>query len=248
MTPRYKSVREGGSRVSGVEESGGDATIDESSIRTHAPLSTRDSILNAAETLFARFGYEGTSLNHIAESVGIRRPSLLHHFESKELLYQATFERRIADWFVRIEDATDGPSDEWETLDRILAAGFSFFAANPKFVRIVRWEMLAEESLLGKGLGEALRPLMNRAESFFRRAMDGGIFRQHDPEQLLLTGYGAILSSFSDVVFLEALTSRDPLSKESLDERHQHLRAFFRSALELVADTKPRSPRPPAVP
>ncbi len=215
-----------------MEDSGQDGVVSRSALESAVPITTRDAILNAAETLFARFGYEGTSLNHIAEMVGIRRPSLLHHFESKELLYQATFERQIADWFDRIEAATQGPSDEWETLDRILEAGFSFFAANPEFVRIVRWEMLAEESLLGKGLGEALRPLMNRAESFFKRAMDSGTFRSHDPEQLLLTGYGAILSSFSDVVFLETLTSRDPLSAKSLQARHNHLRAFFRSALE----------------
>jgi TetR/AcrR family transcriptional regulator len=196
--------------------------------------STRDSILDAAQTLFAQSGYEGTSLNEIAKAVGIRRPSLLHHFESKEALYQATFERHLADWFGRIEDSTLGSSDEWETLDRILETGFSFFAANPEFVRIVRWEMLAQESLLGKELGEQLRPLMNRAQNFFQRGMDSGRFRHHDPEQLLLTGYGAILSSFSDVVFLAALMQRDPLSEQALRERYNHLRAFFRSALEPI--------------
>jgi TetR/AcrR family transcriptional regulator len=215
-----------------VQESGAQSDRGDQLLSTAAPKSTRDAILDAAQTLFARSGYEGTSLNDIAEAVGIRRPSLLHHFESKESLYQATFERPIADWFRRIEDSTRGPSDEWETLDRILESGFLFFSANPEFVRIVRWEMLAEESLLGKALGEQLRPLMTRAQAFFQRGMDSGRFRKHDPEQLLLTGYGAILSSFSDVVFLAALMQRDPLSAKSLEDRYNHLRAFFRSALE----------------
>ena len=41
-------------------------------------------ILQASAELFAEFGYKGTSTRKIAEHVGIRQPSLFHHFSKKE--------------------------------------------------------------------------------------------------------------------------------------------------------------------
>ncbi len=195
--------------------------------------STRDVILREARSCFARQGFEGTSLNDIAAGVGIRRPSLLHYFASKEAIYREVLTDALLDWGRRLDrplpaDHTSG----WERVDDVLKVSFDFFVTNPDIVVIVRREALTEESHLGFDLGTALRPYYERAVEFFRREMERGVFRHHDAEHLVLTGYGALLTYFSDRAMLRGLIDVDPYSPAELERRFAHMTAFIRAALE----------------
>jgi AcrR family transcriptional regulator len=47
------------------------------------PVPMREKILGEAASLFTRLGYRATSTRDIAAAVGVRQPSLFHHFPSK---------------------------------------------------------------------------------------------------------------------------------------------------------------------
>src|SRR5260221_13283552 len=72
-------------------------------VELHRPPDTRERVLAVAQTLFAERGYRGTSLRDIAKRIGIKAPSLLHHFPSKQQLYIAVLEKM----FENLEDAAN---------------------------------------------------------------------------------------------------------------------------------------------
>src|SRR5437879_4956004 len=55
---------------------------------------TREHILNAAEEVFAKLGYAGTSLREIVERAQVTKALANYYFGSKEKLFEAIFLRR----------------------------------------------------------------------------------------------------------------------------------------------------------
>lgn len=102
---------------------------------------TANSILDAAEHLFAHHGYAGTSLRAIAAGAGLREPGLYNHFHSKQAIHCAVMERAVTP----IGDAM---------LARIAAAD-----SLPEFIELpaLLVDILAERPALAALLQRALR-------------------------------------------------------------------------------------------
>jgi AcrR family transcriptional regulator len=102
---------------------------------------TREAILEAAERLFAEKGFLGASLGDIVAEVGIAKPSLIHHFPSKERLYAAVLER-IGAGLMPLVQACRASRDPSEGL-LTLAKGIDAWSRDQSYAsRIVLRDML----------------------------------------------------------------------------------------------------------
>ncbi|MDH5159586.1 TetR/AcrR family transcriptional regulator [Heyndrickxia oleronia] len=56
---------------------------------------TRTKILESAETIFAKYGYEGATLDQVAQNSGLTKGAVYWHFSSKNDLFLALTEKRL---------------------------------------------------------------------------------------------------------------------------------------------------------
>jgi AcrR family transcriptional regulator len=197
---------------------------------------TKDQIVAVAMRHFAADGYASTSLNVIADEVGIRRPSVLHHFATKEALYRAVIADSFTDWFALVKEATGDVEPGWPQVEKVVRAAFRFFEDRPEFVRLVRREAIDDGPILTMELMSGVRPLFDHARVWLEGEMDAGRLRRYDAAQLLITGYGAVLSYLSDAALIRALVGGDPLSAKSLQARREHVISVLKDALEITPD------------
>jgi TetR/AcrR family transcriptional regulator, transcriptional repressor for nem operon len=86
---------------------------------------TRDHIVEAADQLFYRQGYEHTSFSDIADAVRISRGNFYYHFKSKDEILDAVINARLADTRKMLEQweiEGDRPEDRIRSFIHILIA------------------------------------------------------------------------------------------------------------------------------
>ncbi len=102
-------------------------------------MSTRDDILDIAYEAFAEKGYRGTSLGYIADKIGVTRPALYYHFQSKEDLFKAVYER-IDPLVSATPDAVEAAGDveSYRTaFDDLMRSIFGNLRSDPSRARFV---------------------------------------------------------------------------------------------------------------
>ncbi|QDU32217.1 HTH-type transcriptional repressor Bm3R1 [Poriferisphaera corsica] len=181
----------------------------------------RETILDAAEQLFAEKGFSATSMANIAKESGTSKPLIHHHFGSKRGLYDAARERLVGQ-LPSFEVGEKG--DNEGTAEALVGNGLrtltAFLKAHHRLIRITAWAHL--EGGDGEGLTIEQTLIFSLVTERIREAQDAGIVRKDIPPAAMMLMLGGMVYFYHEYqgMFRELLSGENEQSKEAVDDAY----------------------------
>lgn len=190
------------------------------SVESSESRDVRARILEEATRLFAEVGYDGTSVQAIADAVGIRKPSLLYWFSSKEALRNAVLEEMLSHWKQELPRVLTASTTGKDRFAGGVNAVLGFFLDRPARARLVVREMLDRPDEVRAMLIEHFRPWTRMITDYIRMGQDAGSVRDDvDPEAWVVQVVSMAIGTIAVGDVTAALVARPDQGPPDLGEQ-----------------------------
>lgn len=155
--------------------------------RSSARKAQESRILDAAETLFAQFGYNGASIEAIAEQAGLSKQNMLYYFPSKENLYHHVLKNVLDLWVEKMtlfEQTGDDPASK---LRSYILGKLELSHLRPNGSKIFANEIINGAPHIKDYLLEKLLPKLDADIALVRKWIAEGLMDPIDPYHLFFS-------------------------------------------------------------
>lgn len=155
------------------------------------------SILESAAKLIYQKGYEGTSMQDIAEACGMTKAGLYHHIATKEALLLAIMHYGMDLFEEIVLDRVKDIADPLERLRATMARNIELVMHDAsKEVTIILHEHQTLTGAAQKAINARKKKYVRFLEESFREAMAKGKIRQVDPTIATFSLLGSVLWTY----------------------------------------------------
>lgn len=170
-----------------------------SGARESEATDVRSQVVVVATRLFAAHGFDGTSLQDIADAVGVSKPAVLHHFASKEHIRTAVLDAIVEHWreaLPRLLVAAN-TADGHQRFAAIYRELQRFFGEHPERARVMVREGLDRPDETRKLLsGPSVRPWLSAIGMYVRSSVESGRSQPDvDPEPYVMLALQLVVFS-----------------------------------------------------
>ena len=190
---------------------------------------TKEKILDAALESFSTSGFDATSLDVVAKSLGVRKQTILYHFTTKKGLLNAVVERAAGNLINSIEEVLNSDLKGWERIEALARMIFRLALREPLLLGLLR-EVSRPGSVGSERLRILMTPLMDRATLSMQSEMEVGRMRRTDPRLVILSAYSTVVGLATEIEVLRAAGIEQALRPVTV--RRRELIRFLRVSLD----------------
>ena len=158
---------------------------------------TKESILKSAEKLFARKGFESTTVREIARDSGVNVAMIYYYFKTKDGLYQEIIEGSFDKLFCLLKDGVDHRKGPEEKVYDIIKVYINFFYHHKDIHRIFLRETVTQSRHVEVIVKKYISKNFNLIHSVIKEGVKEGIFRVQDTVLSTFSLIGMILYYFT---------------------------------------------------
>ena len=142
---------------------------------------TKKRILQAAQKLFARSGYDGTTTRELATAAGVAEGTLFRHFDNKKAIL---IEVATEGWVELLTDLLTELSEmgSYKAVAQVMRRRMLNIRENSDMMRVCFLEAQFHPDLRDKIQLEVIGKMSIVAEAFFETAMEKGVYRKMNPK------------------------------------------------------------------
>jgi AcrR family transcriptional regulator len=142
----------------------------------------REQILSEAMTCFANLGFRGTTVRELASRVGLSEAALYRYFPSKEALYAAIIDRKMAAVdIVAVLRPVASRGDDHAFFLGLAREIFTRVESDPTFLRILYFSALEGHSLAEPFFQSRVKRLREFVTDYIEKRSAEGAFVAIDP-------------------------------------------------------------------
>lgn len=174
---------------------------------------TQSRILEAAQRLFARRGYDGTTTRDLAQAAGVAEGTLFRHFENKKAIL---VEVATQGWIDILTDLLTELSEmgSYKAVAQVMRRRMLNFHKNADMMRVCFMEAQFHPDLREQIQTEVITKMTDVAEAFFQTAMDRGVYRPMNPRTVAQIFLGMFtIAGFSQGTILAEQSSPEALQR-----------------------------------
>jgi len=190
---------------------------------------TKEKILDAALESFSTSGFDATSLDVVAKSLGVRKQTILYHFTTKKGLLNAVVERAAGNLIHSIEEVLNSDLKGWERIEALARMIFRLALREPLLLGLLR-EVSRPGSVGSERLRILMTPLMDRATLWMQSEMEVGRMRRTNPRLVILSAYSTVVGLATEIEVLRAAGIEQALRPVTI--RRRELIRFLRVSLD----------------
>jgi TetR/AcrR family transcriptional regulator len=186
---------------------------------------TRNKILDVAEQAFARSGFAGAHLQHIAEQVGVQKTALYYYYPSKAALYEAVLVRMLEAFDQAASKAIDCPGSPAERLERLIDTLNDLLSEQRNYSQILIRIFVDRVEIDGVALRPLIERVVGRLLAFFREGVDANTFVKLSARNLFQSLLGALVFHYATGEFgAQVLEVDDIFTRNAVAWRREEVR------------------------